>query len=229
RNKSRVTVVRMRSPSRGEPARLMEAARLGTWPRRLLTCQRNGRQAGGSGAMCRRRCIGSHKSTLLFRGLAAAPHEQQMGCAFHERGIPRPGFLQPREVVRQRLIKQKGRRIPAVIRDESIVEYVEAAQIVDVKWSLKPLTQLTRGKQMKRQCQATPASQFDLAQVQSVIETEVTRLFNRIDESRWRAANRTDGGDEMPSGHTRDFHGDLWQARDRQMAQDTVKAESHVD
>ena len=126
---------------------------------------------------------------LWLRGVAAAPHEQQMSCAFHETGVPRVGLLQLREMTGELMIDPKGCRIPPTVGDEPIMENIEAAQILDVEIGSKAISQLTCGKEVKPRRNTTAIGELDLASVETVIEFEVTRLLNRIDEDRWSAAD----------------------------------------
>jgi hypothetical protein len=122
-------------------------------------------------------------------GLAAATREQQMSCAFHEMGFPRERLLQLREVTRELLVDLKGRRIPPTIRDEPVMVDVEATEVFDVEMGSEVIPEVAGGKQAKGQCNTTPAAEFDLAAVQTVIQAKMTRLLNRINEDRWRAVD----------------------------------------
>ena len=64
------------------------------------------------------------------------------------------------------------------------MEDVEATQVFDVEKVSEAIPQLTHGKQVKGQRNTAPAAEFDLASVQTVIQPQMTRLFNRIDEDR---------------------------------------------
>jgi hypothetical protein len=56
-----------------------------------------------------------------LRGMATAPHQQQVSCVFHKFGVSRVGLLQVREVAGELEIDMKGYRVPATVRDEPVM------------------------------------------------------------------------------------------------------------
>ena len=104
-------------------------------------------------------------------------------------GGPGVGLLKLREVTREFLVDLKGCWIPPTIRCESVMETIEATQVFDVEMGSEVTLQLAGGEQVKGQRNATPAAEFDLAAIQTVIQAEMTRLLHRINEDRWKAAD----------------------------------------
>jgi hypothetical protein len=124
-----------------------------------------------------------------LRGMATAPHQQQVSCVFHKFGVSRVGLLQAREVTGELEINVKGCRIPSPVRDEPVMEDIEATQIFDNELVSEAIFEFTCGKEMKPRRYTTPIGELDLVSVQTVIEFEVARLLNRIDKDCWRAAD----------------------------------------
>jgi hypothetical protein len=121
--------------------------------------------------------------------MATAPHQQQVSCVFHKFGVSRIGLLQAREVTGELEIDVKGCRVPATVGDEPVMENIEAAQIFDNELVSEAIFQFTCGKEMKPRRNTTSIDELDVVSIQAVIEFEVTRLLNRIDKDRWRAAD----------------------------------------
>jgi hypothetical protein len=123
-----------------------------------------------------------HALMFGLRGIATAPHQQQVSCVFHKLGVSRVGLLQAREVTGELELDMKGYRIPSAVRDEPVMEDVEATQIFDDELASEAIFQFTGGKEVKSCRNTTSVGELDVVSVQSVIKFKVTCLLNRIDE-----------------------------------------------
>src|SRR5215471_3195700 len=147
-----------------------------------------------------------------------------MRRALHEAGVPRASCLELRQMLQELSIDGEGGGVPAAIGDEAAMEDVKPAQVLDLEMAGKTIAQLARGEEMEIHRHATPIIELDLAPVALMIELEMSRLLDRVDEDRRRAADRAHGGDEMPLGDAPELGGDARTVHSFYMTENAVEA-----
>src|SRR5262249_16954838 len=145
--------------------------------------------------------------------------QQQVVRPVDEVPVPGSALLELGELAHERCVMQQRGGVPANVGREPAMEDVEAAQILDAEMRCETLAELVCNEQVEAQREGAAIVQLDLAAVRAMIQTDMACLLERIDEDRRRAADGTDSGDEISSGHARQLCRRNWQVHERQVAQ----------
>jgi hypothetical protein len=121
-----------------------------------------------------------------------------MRRSVYEFRMPRIRFFEADKLIRARPVSQKMAWIPAGIGRKARVEEVDALQIFDLEMAFKARPQLGGGEKMKAECAASAVVELDFTSVVHIVLFQLPYVVHRIDEGSRHAADRADGGYEMP-------------------------------
>jgi hypothetical protein len=74
---------------------------------------------------------------------------------------------------------------------------IKPTQVLNGKMRPKQIAQFVGGKEVKARGDTASVSNLDLAPAQMMVEFEMSRPIDRVDEHGWRAADRAHGGNKM--------------------------------
>jgi hypothetical protein len=109
------------------------------------------------------------------------------------------------------------------------MKQIKSSQIFDVETAGEMVSQFSRRKQVKAECQASAVAEVDFAAVPDVILFQSPDILDRIDEGCRSASNRTHRRYEMPGRNACDLRRYVLQACNGKMAESAVQAKGQID